>query len=185
MTKSAPDELPLGQSVILLLAQGLGSGRMPVAPGTWGSLVGIGWTWALLSTGSLGWYVAGSVVLLAMAVPICGAAEKILGKADPGSVVLDEIAAMPWCFLPVVVMEVLLRGALTPVAHFGSWPVGLGLAAGFGLFRLLDIWKPGPIGVAQRLPGGLGVVADDFFAALATALVLPWLGVAAQKLVGA
>ncbi len=167
---------------LIFVAQGFGSGRLPIAPGTWGSVVGVGWTWALVSTGSVAWFVFGTAALLAAAVWVCDRAEKILGQHDPGSVVLDEIAALPVCFLPVAVMEVLVRGGLDPVGHFGHLPVGLGLIAGFALFRLFDIWKPGPIRVAQRLPGGLGVVADDFFAALSVALVLPWLAVAALRL---
>ena len=166
---------------LLFFAQGLGSGRLPFAPGTGGSIVGIGWTWLLISSGSLGWFLFGTIALLIGAIWICGQAEKILGAHDPGSVVLDEIAALPVCFLPLVVMEVLLRGGLDPVGHFGLRNVLLGLAAGFALFRLFDIWKPGPIRVAQRLPGGLGVVIDDFFAALAVALVLPWLALGVAR----
>ena len=167
---------------LIFVAQGFGSGRLPIAPGTWGSVVGVGWTWALVSTGSIVWFGLGTAALLIAAVWICDRAEKILDQHDPGSVVLDEIAALPVCFLPVAVMEVLVRGGLDPVGHFGPRSVGLGLVAGFALFRWFDIWKPGPIRVAQRLPGGLGVVADDFFAALSVALVLPWLAVAALRL---
>lgn len=161
-------------SFVLWLAQGFGSGRLPRAPGTFGSVVGIGWTWLLLATGSLAWFLGGTLIVLAAAVWICGQAERILQKHDPGSVVLDEIAAVPVCFLPLAVMEVILRGSLHPVAHFGARNLTLVLILGFGLFRLFDIWKPGPIRHAQRLPGGLGVVADDVFAALTVALVLPW-----------
>jgi phosphatidylglycerophosphatase A len=169
-------------SFLLWLAQGFGSGRSPWAPGTFGSLVGIVWTWLLLATGSLVWFLGGTVIALAAAVWICGQAERILQDHDPGCVVLDEIAALPVCFLPLAVMEVILHGQLRPVEHFGPRNVALTLAVGFALFRLFDIWKPGPIRHAQRLPGGLGVVADDFFAALAVALVLPWLTLAAQRL---
>ncbi len=167
-------------SVILFLAQGFGSGWIPGAPGTFGSVVGVGWTWLLVSTGSLAWFLAGAVALLAISVWICGEAERILGQHDPGSVVLDEIAALPFCFLPLAIMEVIIQGALRPVSHFGAVPVVALLVAGFALFRLFDIWKPGPIRMAQRLPGGLGVVADDFFASLSVALLLPWLALAAQ-----
>ena len=169
-------------AVILFLAQGFGSGRVPWAPGTLGSVVGVGWTWLLISTGSLPWFLVGAVALLAMSVWICGEAERILGRHDPGSVVLDEIAALPFCFLPLAIMEVILHGALRPVGDFGAGPVASMLVAGFALFRLFDIWKPGPIRMAQRLPGGLGVVADDLFAWLSVALLLPWLALAAQRL---
>lgn len=175
MKKSATD------TTLLFLAQGLGSGRIPWAPGTFGSAVGIAWTWLLLSTGSLAWYLGGTVIVLAAAIWICSQAERILQKHDPGCVVLDEIAAMPVCFLPLAVMEVVLRGSLHPVEHFGARSLTVVLIMGFGLFRLFDIWKPGPIRYAQRLPGGLGVVADDLFAALTAALVLPWLVFAAQR----
>lgn len=171
-----------GDAAILFLAQGLGSGRIPWAPGTFGSLLGIGWTWLLLTTGSLAWYLAGTVFLLALAVWICGEAERILGRHDPGSVVLDEIAALPVCFGPLAIMEFILHGGLHPIEHFGGRAVGGMLFTGFGLFRLFDIWKPGPIRIAQRLPRGLGVVADDFFAALTVAILLPWVALGLQRL---
>ncbi len=176
MKHSGPD------TIILFLAQGLGSGRIPWAPGTFGSVVGILWTILLLATGSFVWFLAGTVVLLALAVWICGEAERILGDHDPGSVVLDEIAALPVCFLPLALMEVILREGLHPWEHFGASRVNGLLLGGFLLFRLFDIWKPGPIRIAQKLPRGLGVVADDFFAALTVALLLPWVVLAGQRL---
>jgi len=176
MKKSTTD------TTLLFLAQGLGSGRIPWAPGTFGSAVGIAWTWLLLSTGSLTWFLLGTLVLLALAVWICGAAERLLGQHDPGSVVLDEIAALPVCFAPLAIVEVILHGGLHPLEHFGGRALVCVLVAGFGLFRLFDIWKPGPIRFAQKLPGGLGVVADDFFAALTVALLLPWVALGLQRL---
>src|SRR6266850_1448021 len=75
---------------MLWIAQGFGVGRIPLAPGTFGSLVGVLWFGLLLATGSL-WILALSTLLgIALSVWLCGRAEKILGQRDPGSIVLDE-----------------------------------------------------------------------------------------------
>jgi phosphatidylglycerophosphatase A len=91
-------------------------------------------------------------VLLFVAAALCGIAARALGATDdPGSVVLDEIVVLPIVFL----------GA-PPL----SWRL---LLAGFLLFRLFDVWKPGLVREAEKLPGGVGIVADDVVAA-----VLAW-----------
>lgn len=154
-------------SAWVLLAEGFGAGRMPVAPGTAGSVVGVGVFLVLLATGHLGLYLAGTLVLIAVAVPACGEAERVLGRRDPPSVVLDEIVAMPLCYAGWIGQGVVegrgLPGWGDVVSSSGVMVVG----AGFVLFRVFDIWKPGPIRRSQGLPGGWGVVADDVLAALA------------------
>ena len=99
------------------------------------------------------------------------AAEKILKQTDPPSVVLDEIVAVPICFLPWVTQAWLGAGTLPALGTFFSgqalWQVVLTVA----LFRLFDIAKPWPIRGSQRLPGGWGVVTDDVLAAVDVALV--------------
>lgn len=153
---------------LLLMAQGLGSGRIPGAPGTWGSLVGLVWFGCLAAFGNLWVYAVGTVLLLAAAVPICERAERLLQAPDPGSVVLDEIAAVPLCFIGWVIGDQLREGAAP------AWPVfftGAGLwwtVTAFAIFRVLDACKPFPIGRCQRLPGGWGIVADDVAAGLLT-----------------
>ena len=155
----------------LWLAQGLGTGRAPVAPGTVGSLLGVVWTACLLAPGSPAVYLAGTLLGCAASVWLCGEAERILGKQDPGSVVLDEIIALPVCFLGWLVIETLEHGALPhPVALVrapGGW-VTLGV---FAAFRLFDVWKPWPVRQSQALPGGWGVTADDLLAAVYVNLV--------------
>lgn len=128
--------------------------RLP-APGTWGSLAGLLY-FALLFRHSR-WEVifAWSVLLSYVAVAFCGDAARRLGKKDPGEVILDEFAVMPLVFLG-------WRAGY--VANLPEWAA---LLAGFGLFRFYDILKPLGISRLQRWPGGWGIVADDFAAALA------------------
>jgi len=136
----------------------LGS-RLP-APGTWGALAGTGSFWLFFRHAR--WEVAFAWTVLAsyVAVGLCGEAAKRLGREDPGEVNLDEFVVMPLVFLGW------RSGALA------SWPAWAVLAAGFGLFRFFDILKPLGISRLQRWPGGWGVVADDFAAALAAGATL-------------
>ena len=150
----------------LWIAQGLGIGRIPVAPGTFGSLAGLGWFALLLRTGNLWVLVAGTLAAVALSVWLCGEAERILGQTDPGSVVLDEIAAMPVCFLGLVAVETCKTGALPGLASFFSGRTWLVTLAIFGAFRFFDIAKPWPVHQSQSLPGGWGVTIDDALAAL-------------------
>ena len=148
--------------IILWLAQGFGIGRIPFAPGTFGSILGIGLFAVLLWTGSP-WVLAGGIIAgIALSIWLCGEGEKILGIRDPGSVVMDEVIAIPICFTGWLLM----RGAPwpTPVTLFTDhWRVVIIV---FALFRLFDITKPWPVGKSQALPGGLGITIDDVLAAV-------------------
>lgn len=138
-------------------------GRKLPAPGTWGSAAGV--LYALVFFGNLRWEQTLVWTLLASygAVAICGEAERRLGKRDPGEIVLDEFVVIPLVFIG------------TQAGAVGTWPAWLGLLAGFALFRLFDILKPFGISRLQRWPGGWGVVADDFAAALAACASLHFL----------
>ena len=157
-------------SIRAFVAQGFGVGKIPFAPGTFGSLLGLLWLAMLLATENFWAYLAGAIQGIALSIWLCDDAEKILGEKDPGSVVLDEIIAIPFCFLPWVGSE-WWRGGLPPVEYFFTgrelW-MTLGLVA---LFRLFDIWKPWPVRQVQRLPGGWGVTVDDLLAAVYVALI--------------
>ena len=158
-------------SVIVWIAQGFGTGRIPIAPGTFGSLVGVLWFFLLVQTQSIWGYASGTLGGLALSVWLCGKAEKILNQTDPGSIVLDEIAAMPVCFLTWV-LALWRRDGQWPQAedfwHAHGW---VGVLIIFALFRLFDIAKPWPIRRSQRLPGGWGVTADDALAAIFVAVL--------------
>ena len=139
-------------------------GRRLPAPGTWGALAGCVYfvvvffnlsTGANLLLSALGGYVA---------VAFCGEAEFRLGRKDPGEVILDELVAMPLCFLGFPRLEL---GGPAP-----AWMTAALLGGGFALFRLFDIAKPFGIRRLQDLPAGWGVVLDDTAAALASCAVL-------------
>jgi phosphatidylglycerophosphatase A len=151
---------------ILWLAQGFGIGRIPVAPGTFGTAVGLVWFALLLLVGNLGLYVAGCIVGLGLSVWLCGAGEKILKMKDPGSVVADEIAAIPICFLGWVVVQLRHTGAFPTPEYFFSKQHLLPTLGVFAAFRLFDVWKPWPVRQSQSFPGGWGVTVDDALAAV-------------------
>ncbi|MBL9215552.1 MAG: phosphatidylglycerophosphatase A [Opitutaceae bacterium] len=130
-------------------------GRRLPAPGTWGSLAGL--LYALVFFRRLGWEetLAWTLIASGVAVAFTGEAARRLGKSDPGEIVLDEFIVMPLVFLG------------GRAGHFAALPDWAMLLGGFALFRLFDILKPIGIARLQRWPGGWGIVADDFAAALA------------------
>jgi len=154
------------------VAQGFGVGARLPAPGTWGSLLGVGLFAALVWPGNYPLYLAGTAIGVWLSVPLCTVAERRLNQKDPGSVVLDELTAMPLGYLGWVTdtwLEVGRCSLADLFAHSNGW---LLIGAGFLAFRFFDILKPWPIRSMQRLPGGWGVVLDDVLAALATAAVV-------------
>lgn len=152
-------------SVRVFVAQGFGIGRIPFAPGTFGSFLGLVWFAMLIATGNFWAYLAGCIEGVAFSIWLCDDAEKILGETDPGSVVLDEIIAIPFCFLPWVASLWMNGGAFPTVGYFFTGHALWITLALVGLFRVFDIWKPWPIRQIQRLPGGWGVTVDDLLAA--------------------
>lgn len=151
---------------LLWLAQGFGVGRIPIAPGTFGSVVGFLWTALLIASGNLWIFLIGTIAGLAVSVWICGEGEKILNQKDPGSIVMDEIAAIPLCFWSWILVVFCKTGSMPSVEYFLSQHVWLMTIGIFLAFRLFDIWKPWPARQSQSLPGGWGVTIDDAFAAL-------------------
>ena len=135
-------------------------GRVRKGPGTAGTAGGLGLYAVTFYHFSLVGQVLGCLLLAYLAIAFCGEAERRLQKRDPGEIVLDEVAAVPLCFI-----------GLTPLmeasGHVWAW-----ILAGFVLFRIFDILKPFGIARLQHLPGGLGVVADDLAAGAVVAAIL-------------
>ena len=152
------------------IATVLGIGRLPGAPGTWGSLAAIPLAWSLHYLGGFALLAAATVAVTALGywaskVYLAGRQE------DPSEVVIDEVAGMLLTLWP---LSAGLSMAGTDPGVF-PWP---GWVGGFLLFRFFDLVKPPPVNWADR-PGPLGVMLDDLVAgALAAALMLLAAGVA-------
>lgn len=146
-------------------------GVMGRAPGTNGTVAGLIFYTLCFHQASPLVQVILLMVSIVAAVLLCGEAELRLQKRDPGEIILDEVVAVPLCFLGLQALM---------VETGGIWAYML---AGFLLFRLFDILKPFGINRLQSFPGGVGVVLDDLGAALATNLVLR-LGVGALQMGG-
>ena len=124
------------------------------------------WFALLLLTGNLWLFLAGTIVGIALSVWLCGVGEKILNAKDPGSVVFDEIAAIPVCFIGWLAVKFWKTGSLPPPEFFFSKQNWLPTIGVFAAFRLFDVWKPWPVRQSQSLPGGWGVTIDDTLAAV-------------------
>ncbi len=155
----------------VFLAQGLGVGLMPVAPGTFGSVLGLGWFAALVVTGSFAGFLAGASACVVASVYLCGVAERELGRTDPGSVVLDEICAMPLCFIAWICLRMGQTGTFPGLAEFFSGRAFWLTLGVYAAFRVFDIAKPWPVAGSQKLPGGWGITIDDVLAAVYVNLV--------------
>ncbi|HVF27331.1 MAG TPA: phosphatidylglycerophosphatase A [Pyrinomonadaceae bacterium] len=156
-----------GRDYVALTIATCGVGYMPLAPGTWGSALGVGIymlmrtaSGSLLNTASVrGWELTLFeslrttfellllIVIIIVGIWAASRAEPLLGRKDPGTVVIDEVAGQLITFL------------------FVPWNAGWwAVVAGFLTFRLFDIWKPYPIRRLESLESGLGVMADDVLA---------------------
>jgi phosphatidylglycerophosphatase A len=122
-------------------------GYVPVAPGTFGSAAGLAVFFMIRSSGSVAVEVAAILVLFAIGIWSGTVAEHYFGGVDPAPVVMDEVVGM------------LITLAFLPVSATGA-------IVGFLVFRVLDVFKPWPSARFERLPGGLGVMADDGMAAI-------------------
>lgn len=138
---------------IRIAATGFGSGYIPPAPGTAGTLVGLLFYWVFAGLSKPLWLLT-IIALTSLAWFVSDEAERLFRRKDAPQIVIDEIAGIQWGLF-----------SITPtVPH---------MAAGFILFRLFDIGKPFPARrFEEGLPGGLGVVADDLAAGVYTNLVL-------------
>lgn len=139
--------------LILVVATGFGSGRIPMAPGTFGTLA------ALPLAGLMAWMTPQFIGFFLLcftlfSIWVADRAEKILDQKDPGCIVIDEMAGVcvALCLVPITLAT---------------------MALGFVFFRFFDILKPLPVRYfEQEFSGGAGVVLDDIMAGLLSAVLL-------------
>lgn len=131
-----------------IAATWFGTGLLPGAPGTWGSLAALPFAWALAAWGGPWMLAAAATACFGIGWWASAVYVRRTGVDDPQEIVVDEVAGQ-WMVLSFVPPD--------PVLY----------ALGFAVFRTLDIWKPFPAGWADRhIEGGLGVMTDDALAAL-------------------
>jgi phosphatidylglycerophosphatase A len=161
------ENTPKATAVVTILATAGGVGYAPIAPGTFGSAVGVA-LFAPLSVLSPLLFALTVTAMLFLGIWAADGAERAFGKKDDGRIVIDEVVGQLVALAPLLVFA----GPDAP--H--SLPL---LGAGFLLFRLFDIWKPGPVGWAERrFAGGVGVMLDDVVAGVLAGLCvapLVWL----------
>jgi len=138
---------------IHFLALGFGSGLMPKAPGTFGTLAAIP-VFLLLSQFDLWLFISLTVVISIAGIYICSYTSKALGVHDHSGIVIDEIAGY----------------LITMIAVPAEW---MWVLAGFILFRVFYIFKPWPISwIDKNMHGGFGIMFDDVVAGFLALLCL-------------
>jgi len=134
----------------IFIGSGFGSGLIPLAPGTWGSLFALVPIYFILNFGNLFLIPAFVILTSLLSLWVSSACEKHWGE-DPGKLVMDEWAGQTLTFTTIT-----LIGDL----QFDLFILGLG----FAFFRVFDILKPLGINKLQKLDGGIGILLDDLLA---------------------
>lgn len=140
-------------------------GHLRPAPGTWGSLAALPVAWVIHALGGVWAFVVATIVVIALGW--WAIRRDTAGKHDhdPSEIVIDEVAGQ-W----VALMPVMIGASYAGVPVLALWP---GWITAFVMFRVLDIWKPGPVGWADRRTDAWGVMLDDVIAgAIAAGVVI-------------
>ena len=152
MKSNSPIPARLLLNPVHLLSLGFGTGLAPKAPGTFGTMIGVGLFFLMPADPLL--YLLICIAAFFIGIWLCQSTSKALGIHDHSGIVWDEIVG----FL------------LTMIAVPGEW---YWVLTGFVLFRLFDIWKPWPIRYFDRgVHGGLGIMLDDVLAAVYASIIL-------------
>ncbi len=144
-----------------IIATWFGSGLLPIAPGTWGSLAAFPFAYIISVYSGPYVLIIGTVALFFIGMQASNNVEKSTQKKDPGFIVVDEVVGqwivlLPLPFLYNLVDPDLFYWFFAPIA-----------AVAFLAFRIFDIWKPWPIkNVEENVPGGLGIMLDDVVAGI-------------------
>lgn len=154
-----PSKLFNLKNPIHFLALGCGSGLMPIAPGTAGSLMAILFFIPLAKL-NLSLYILITLLCSIFGCYICGKASSDAKVHDHGAIVFDEFVGMFITLLPIIILNL----DSTSFIYLGS---------GFIIFRFFDMLKPWPISYFDKnIAGGIGIMLDDIIAGIIAAIVL-------------
>ncbi len=144
------------KKIYTAIATVFGVGRFPVAPGTIASVIALPLAWLIATAGGNWgrlWLLMAAIFVNALGCWACELYSNETKVKDPSECVIDEVAGQ-W-----------IACAFAPTSLFAY-------AIAFILFRLFDILKPWPASAAERLPGGLGIMADDVVAGLMAGVII-------------
>lgn len=145
-----------------LIATVFGVGTLRPAPGTWGSLAALPMAWGLHMVGGFALLAAATLVVFFLGWWATAEATRGMDDHDPSEIVIDEVAGQ-WLALWALSWPATQH----EIAITALWP---GCIAAFVLFRAFDIFKPGPVGWADRRKDAFGVMLDDVIAGALAAL---------------
>ncbi len=159
-----------------VIATFFGAGLLRPAPGTWGSLAALPAAWGLHQLGGFWLLAAATVIVFALGWWATHVETAGRSDPDPSEIVIDEVAGMWLALWPVS-----LGAMMQDVPVTALWP---GWIVAFLAFRAFDIWKPGPVGLADRMHSPLGVMLDDIIAGALAAMVVAVAAVVAHGMMG-
>lgn len=154
-----PASPPFGLSG--LIATWFGAGRLPIAPGTWGSLAALPFAWAFIQVGGLAALIVATVAATLIGIWAGGKYAHTVGRHDPGEIVIDEVAGQWLATIPIAT-----SCSANTISTLLLWIVA------FAAFRLFDITKPWPARRVEHWPEGFGIMADDIVAGIYAAIVV-------------
>ena len=142
-----------------IIATWFGSGLIPIAPGTWGSLAAFPFAYIISVNSGPYVLIIGTVALFFIGMQASNNIEKSARKKDPGFIVVDEVVGQWIALLP---LSFLYNYVGPDLSYYFVVPIA---AVAFLAFRIYDIWKPWPINyVDKNVSGGLGIMLDDVIA---------------------
>lgn len=160
----APKDRPV-RALAHQIAIVFGAGLLPRAPGTWGSLVALPAAWALHGLGGAALLGAATVAVTLLGLWAIDVATAGMAEKDLPEIVIDEVAGQWVALLPLSIGLTVMNAE----PWLFPWP---GWVGAFVLFRIFDIFKPPPVGWADRMNTPLGVMLDDLIAGAMAALVV-------------
>jgi len=149
-----------------IIATWFGSGLLPKAPGTWGSLAAIPFAYLFSIYTCPYAQLFGITALFFIGICVSDKIEESAQIKDPGFIVVDEVVGQWMALLPLPFLYTIIDNNSF---YLYSVPIAV---AGFLVFRLFDIWKPWPVNYADKnIPGGYGIMFDDVIAGMYALIV--------------